>query len=90
ALTVPVPTGFEFTNERLSSDKIDSNYTYQDIRDDAIYTYFDLKASETVMFKFDATLAYKGNYIIPAIHAEAMYDDKISAVKPGQRVNLIK
>ncbi len=90
ALTIPVPTGFEFTNERLSSDYEGSNYTYQDIRDDAIYTYFDLKSGESLSFTFDATLAYSGNYVIPAIHAEAMYDNDICAIYPGQSIQMIK
>ncbi|WP_191014316.1 alpha-2-macroglobulin family protein [Treponema zioleckii] len=90
ALTVPVPTGFEFTNERLASGTTSSAYRYQDIRDEAIYTYFDLKRGETVTFTFNATLAYPGNYIIPAIHVEAMYDNEISAISPGREVNFLK
>ncbi len=90
ALTVPVPTGFEFTNERLASGTSSSAYRYQDIRDEAIYTYFDLKRGETVSFTFNATLAYPGNYVVPAIHVEAMYDNEISAISPGRQANFLK
>jgi len=90
ALTLPVPTGFEFTNERLASGSEVKGCSYQDIRDDAIYTYFDLARGESVTFSFDATLAYEGDYVIPAIHAEAMYDNDISAIFPGIRKTMAK
>ena len=90
ALTVPVPTGFEFANERLSSGTSATDSSYQDFRDDAIYTYFDLKKGGAVAFSFNATLAYKGEYVVPAIHAEAMYDNEISAVHPGFRIKTEK
>lgn len=87
ALTLPIPTAWEFTNDRLTkeNDKT-SDYTYQDIRDDYIYTYLDMKYNKTSTFKFDATVAYDGSYYIPAVHAEAMYDEDISAIVPGSYV----
>lgn len=89
ALTLPIPTCLEFTNERLSDQKEkDSSYTYQDIRDDAIYTYFDLNKNAQVRYTFNATVAYKGSFYIPAIHAEAMYDSSIVTVNPGKFVEL--
>lgn len=90
ALTIPVATCYEFTNERLSagSDWSSSSFDYQDFRDDAIYTYFDLEDSETKSFKFTATAAFSGNFYIPSIHCEAMYDNSISAVEPGKYVQI--
>ena len=94
ALTVPAPTCFEFTNDRLAegseSRKKASSYTYQDIKDEAIYTYLDLDAGKTETYIFNATVAYTGNFYIPAIHAEAMYDDDLKAVVPGRFVQMIK
>ena len=45
ALTIPVPTCWEMANDRIADDTEAShhNYRYMDIKDDAVYTYFDLK-----------------------------------------------
>lgn len=84
AVTIPIPTAWEFINDRLTSTNDSSNdFTYQDIRDDYIYTYLDLKNHASKQFKFNATVVYDGSYYVPAIHAEAMYDEDISAIVPG-------
>ena len=90
-LAVPVGTCLEFANERIANARYTSTYTYQDIRDDVIYTYFDLpNSSYTTDFTFTATAAYSGNFYAPAIHAEAMYDETIKAVTPGFLVEMLK
>lgn len=90
-LAVPVGTCLEFSNERIANEKYSSTYTYQDIRDDVIYTYFDLpNSSYSTDFIFTATAAYSGNFYVPAIHAEAMYDESIKAVTPGFLVEMLK
>ena len=91
ALTVPIGTCLAFANERLADGGARSDsYTYQDIRDEAVYTYFDLygvaahgKPVEAT-FTFTVTVAYAGSYYFPAIHAETMYDNDIRATVPGQ------
>ena len=89
ALTFPVPTAWEINNERLGKESGDSSssYDYQDIRDSYIYTYFNLASNKTATFSFDATVCYSGKYYIPAVHAEAMYDNTISAVVPGKLIS---
>ncbi len=90
-LTVPIGTCLEFANERISNESYSSStYTYQDIRDDVIYTYFDLNKNGTVTLYFKATAAYSGDFTIPAIYAEAMYDNNIRAVYPGFKVKMLK
>lgn len=89
-LTVPAGTCLEYANERVgNSSYTSSSYTYQDIRDDVIYTYFDLAEGSSVDFNFRATVAYSGNYVVPAIYVEAMYDDSIKAVVPGFSVQML-
>ena len=90
ALTVPIGTCLEFANDRLSSgEESQSSFAYQDIRDEAVYTYFKLSGSDgwrdskSAKFNFYVTVAYSGSYYIPAIHAEAMYDNDIRATVPG-------
>ena len=55
-----------------------------------IYTYFDLDRNDSTDFYFKATAAYSGNFTIPAIYAEAMYDYSIRAVYPGIKVKMLK
>ncbi|MCR5724098.1 MAG: alpha-2-macroglobulin [Treponema sp.] len=89
ALTVPIGTCLEFANDRLGVDSDNPRYAYQDIRDDAVYTYFklyryaDWGEPKELTFKFYVTVSYSGSYYIPAIHAEAMYDNDIRATWPG-------
>lgn len=91
ALTMPIPTCWEITNERITSDTHSSAmtqaFTYQDIRDDNIFTYFDLQEGASANFTFAATAVYSGEYFVPAIFAEAMYDNEISAIVPGRKSN---
>lgn len=89
ALTFPIPTCWEISNDRIASSTNDdsSSFAYQDIRDDAVYTYFDLRAEDSATYLFYATVAYQGKYAIPAIHAQAMYDNTIRAVHPGRRIS---
>lgn len=93
ALTVPVPTCWEFGNARVgdSGDAesedgdsgAESSYDWRDIRDTGIFTYFTLDRNETKTWTFHATQAYSGDYYVPAVRAEAMYDASIQSVVPG-------
>ncbi len=85
ALTLPIPTGWEIFNERIASSTSASSATfdYQDLRDNAIYTYFSLDSSDDKTFNFSGTVTQEGGYSIPAVFVEAMYDDSYSAVYPG-------
>ncbi len=90
-LAIPIGTCLEFTNERVGNESYsDSSFTYQDIRDDIIYTYFDLDKDQERDFTFHVTAACSGNFTVPAIYAESMYDDSIRAVVPGFKVQMLK
>lgn len=93
ALKQIFPSGWEINNlrlegteDRLSSDKP----TYQDVRDDRVYTYFDLGASQKKTFKVLVTASYAGSYYLPAVSCEAMYDHSIYARQKGQVVQVTK
>src|SRR5574344_484871 len=95
ALTIPIPTCWELSNDRVGSSsdysyQSNSKYTYQDIRDTAVYTYFNLDSADEFTYTFYATATYSGNYYIPAMHAEAMYNNDIRALIPGKYVTAIK
>ncbi len=83
ALTHIVPSGWEIFNERLtnpeSEGSVRTNYTYLDIRDDRVLTYFDLDRGGSKTFKTRVTAAYAGRFVMPAVMVEAMYDPEVNA-----------
>jgi uncharacterized protein YfaS (alpha-2-macroglobulin family) len=93
ALTQIFPSGWEINNLRLTDDentmKTDRG-NYQDIRDDRVYTYFDLGIGVVRTFKISLTAGYSGTYYLPAVSCEAMYDRSIYARTKGQVVEVIK
>ena len=81
ALTHLIPSGWEIYNERMTADQeqangADSNssYSYRDIRDDRVLTYFNLKRGEYKTFTVRLQATYAGTFVLPAIQCEAMYD----------------
>lgn len=85
-LSFPIPTGWEISNERLGGEVANKDYSYLDIRDDHIYVHFDLDANDTKTFEFNATITYGGNYFVPAVTCEAMYDNTIRANNIGTKM----
>ncbi|HNR74574.1 MAG TPA: hypothetical protein PKH83_09190, partial [Cyclobacteriaceae bacterium] len=94
ALNQIFPSGWEINNLRLTGDegaRITGDVpTYQDIRDDRVYTYFDLSARQSKTFKVMLTASYAGSYYLPAVSCEAMYDNNIYARKKGMVVEVVK
>ncbi|MFA9370096.1 MAG: alpha-2-macroglobulin [Labilibaculum antarcticum] len=93
ALTQIFPSGWEIVNTRFGDvdDVVKSDVpTYQDIRDDRVYTYFDLDRNKSKTFSITMNAAYVGKYYLPTVNCEAMYDDRIHARKPGQWVEVVK
>ncbi len=93
ALTQVFPPGWEIMNSRFSGLEIPESTAdpaYQDIRDDRIYTYFDLKRGERKTFAVQLNATYTGRYYLPGILCEAMYDNTITALKKGNWVEVVK
>lgn len=93
ALSQLIPSGWEIRNLRFEENTtIDMGDIprYQDIRDDRIYTYFDLKQGQTLTFKVLLNASYVGKFYLPAVYCEAMYDNEINAQKEGKWVEVIK
>jgi uncharacterized protein YfaS (alpha-2-macroglobulin family) len=87
------PSGWEINNLRLDDAEATltgDQPTYQDIRDDRVYTYFDLAPGERKSFKVLLTTSYSGVYYMPAISCEAMYDHGVFARKKGQEIEVVK
>ncbi len=93
AITQIFPSGWEIRNLRLdegSSTKTASVPEYQDIRDDRVHTYFDLNRSEGKVFRVLLNATYLGEFYLPTVVCEAMYDNEISSHKAGQWVKVIE
>ena len=91
ALTQMIPAGWEIQNTRLFEANLElkeSGYDYRDYRDDRVYTYFGLKGGETKKFYIILTAAYRGFYSMPAVVCEAMYDEGVTARRPGRDVTV--
>ncbi len=93
ALAQVFPSGWEINNLRLQEAQQtvkSSAFNYQDIRDDRVYTYFNLYRGERKTFKVLLTASYTGTYYLPAVNCEAMYDNGIYARKKGMEVQVVK
>jgi hypothetical protein len=93
ALSQIFPSGWEIHNTRMDEAEsvIKSDYpTYQDIRDDRVYTYFNISPYKTSTFRIVLNAAYVGRYYLPTIYCEAMYDNTINSRKPGKWVEVVK
>jgi alpha-2-macroglobulin len=91
ALTQIFPSGWEIQNIRMiegaSIGMIDIP-RYQDIRDDRVLSYFNLRTNEAKTFRVLLNAAYPGRYYLPAVYCEAMYDNEINARKAGKWVEV--
>jgi uncharacterized protein YfaS (alpha-2-macroglobulin family) len=93
ALAQVFPSGWEILNVRFTEageSPSNSNYDYQDIRDDRVYTFFGLKTNKSVTFKISLNAAYAGKYFMPGTVCHDMYDNRIYARKQGQIVTVVK
>ena len=88
ALMHILPTGWEIFNERMTGTATPAAYTYQDIRDDRVLTYFDLKRGERKQFTLRLQATYAGTFILPAVQCEAMYDTHIQARTRAGRIEV--
>ena len=86
-LSALIPSGWEILNKRIGDvPGEESNFEYQDIRDDRIYTYFDLDVNGQKTFTFYLNAAYKGRFYLPPVSCEAMYDNTVNSKKAGRMV----
>ena len=91
ALTEIFPGGWEILNTRLQDGEgsfQSSRYDYQDIRDDRVYTYFNIKENETLTYYVQLNATYLGRYFLPGTYCGAMYDNSINAGVNGRWVEV--
>ena len=93
ALSQMFPSGWEIRNTRMdvnASQLLKDRPTYQDFRDDRVYSYFDLNRGETKRYRIILNASYLGEFHLPITHCEAMYDNEIFSRKAGGKVRVVK
>ncbi len=95
ALSQIFPSGWEIHNTRMDETanvnlEGTSYFTYQDIRDDRVFTYFNVGREKPVTYRVLLNAAYLGEFYLPAQSCEAMYDGHINATKAGKWVKVVK
>ena len=77
ALSYYLPSGWELVNDRMAGNETNRGAKHIDYRDDRAYFYFDLSPNTSKTFTLKANATYEGNYMIPAVRCEDMYNNEI-------------
>ena len=85
ALSYYLPSGWELVNDRLGGDDYNEGAKHIDYRDDRAYIYFDLAPKSRKSFILKANATYEGNYMIPAVRCEDMYNADIYYQMPARK-----
>ena len=60
------------------------------MRDDRVLTYFSLDDGASLTFPLRFNAAYLGEYHLPTVSAEAMYDASVYGRTKGMRVRVVE
>lgn len=92
ALSQIVPSGFEIMNSRHTAFGNYGNNVADniDIRDDRTQFYFSLRRGESRTFKMLLNATYLGQYYLPGVQCEAMYDNDYVVRTKGQWLQIVK
>lgn len=87
------PAGWEILNTRFlhegAADSKTAGISYQDIRDDRVYSYIDhLPAGRQVTVKVNLCAVYPGRFYLPPVYCEAMYNHLIRGNTAGREVQV--
>jgi len=91
ALNQIFPSGWQIINTRLTDNfQGTGQLDYQDFRDDRVYSYFSLNSRETVTIEILLNATFLGRFYKPAVFCAPMYDERISSIKAGGWVEVVK
>jgi hypothetical protein len=93
ALNQVFPSGWEIMNTRVqevNSGMKEDVFDYRDIRDDRVYTFFNLDQYQKKTFRVRLNAAYTGKYYLPAVNCEAMYETNVHANSKGRWVEVVR
>jgi len=84
ALTYGAPSGWLVENDRLTGRHSgESELIYQDVKDDHVSLYFELKPGEVWRHEVRLKAAFEGRFYHPATYIEAMYRPEAFALERG-------
>jgi uncharacterized protein YfaS (alpha-2-macroglobulin family) len=86
------PSGWEIRNIRMDeiqSIKIKDKPRYEDIRDDRVYSFFDISKNKKRTFRVLLNASYQGRFYLPSVKCGAMYDNTIESLIPGRWVEVV-
>lgn len=87
-LTYLIPSGWEIINQNLFNDQNNKDFNYVDYQDDRVSFYFDLMYNNKISFIVKLNATYKGDYIIPQVECNSMYNNNIYYTYPAQPVRV--
>ncbi|MDR2003561.1 MAG: hypothetical protein LBQ74_11055 [Prevotella sp.] len=85
------PSGWEIFNTRLFNEadsRTAGSFNYQDIRDDRVYTYYNIGSGYSSSFRIRLQAAYCGRFYLPAISNEPMYNPSEQSRTTGRWVEV--
>jgi alpha-2-macroglobulin len=96
ALMQIIPSGWQIENIRLNNTLLPdwtrnwelNRENYQDIRDDRVMWFFDLKDSQTLDFVVKINCVTAGDFWLPGTLLEAMYNNDYKAKTEGKKVHV--
>lgn len=86
ALSQVLPSGWETHGESPGKGE---GFTYRDVRDDRVDTYFDLNPGEKRSFGLALHASFLGHFYLPAVQVEAMYDSTVFAREGGRWIDVV-
>jgi len=94
ALTQFIPSGWEIVNTRYTDFGNNTSSTtqvdYTDIRDASVSNYFSLSGNSSKTFKVLLNASYLGEYYLPGVQCEAMYDNDYLVRSKGSWIKVVK
>ncbi len=85
------PSGWEILNTRYTDNagNLTGVLSYQDIRDDRVYSYIDaLPSGSQVTVKINLCAVYSGRFYLPPATCAAMYDNSLSSNTASSQVTV--
>lgn len=92
-----IPAGFEIENPRLKTtprlswiSKVSTDYQHMDIRDDRMLYFTDLRVGAEKRFYYSLRAISVGDFAVPPVMAECMYNPAIAAAASSGRIKIIR
>lgn len=89
ALVDMLPSGFEADITSIRENDSEWTPEYIDIREDRVI-FYGTATKDTKSFTYKAKAITNGNFIVPPLFAQAMYLNKVKAIKPYDKIEIKK